>query len=606
MKFSKKKLIYISTFILVLCLSGSFYLPNVAATYNVNVNDTWTYDYSGALGDGNLLLNVTSVSQPDGPVLAERYLNSILIDSDYEINNTYILSIDLIPMFITFYGLSVITANYAGMDRDCINLTGILPFVYIVDVETGIILEQDASGIGGDYFRLIDWSISGGGAPAAEWLVEIGDQWTYQITTDGSPTGTMSINVTSVPAYPSPPTGDMYQNGSLYYSGFPLGGDYLEPDIVFDNETIDDLSIGGTYTGDFGGRSCTYVIYDDSNGTEIWIDTATGVALYTSLDFGSNTALLINWSLSGVPSNAEWLLDVGEEWTYQMTQEGTPIETWGFNVTDVPAYPSAPLADQYTNGTLMQSNLPLVGIGINLVFDNETIEELSLSGTYTGDFGGRSCTYVIYDDGVSTITWIDTTTGIALNISQIGGPMEIYLINWTIITPGPVITVLSPINFEIFGDTAPDYDVAIISEDLSDTWYTLNDNDPIYFMGVNGTNTGTINLSEWDDVEDGPVVIKFYANDTVGRVEKTLDQYAANWVAMHTAACEATRIKEIQSEQVMDLRMMCLNRRKRELETLAEVFSRADREVVEKAMRAAKGLSSLAGCEDVEALKMKT
>jgi tetratricopeptide (TPR) repeat protein len=94
-----------------------------------------------------------------------------------------------------------------------------------------------------------------------------------------------------------------------------------------------------------------------------------------------------------------------------------------------------------------------------------------------------------------------------------------------------------------------------------------------------------------------------YAEHTWASVERILDDYGRHYTAMHTEACEATRVRGEQSEEVLDLRMMCLSQRLSELKASSDLYTGADREVVKSAVDVALGLSSLEGCADVEALK---
>jgi serine/threonine protein kinase/Tfp pilus assembly protein PilF len=93
-----------------------------------------------------------------------------------------------------------------------------------------------------------------------------------------------------------------------------------------------------------------------------------------------------------------------------------------------------------------------------------------------------------------------------------------------------------------------------------------------------------------------------YAAATFERVAAGLDARAAAWAAMHREACEATRLRGEQSEQLLDRRMSCLAERREELRTLGEVFSHADVPVVERAVAATEGLSPLSGCADGQVL----
>jgi tetratricopeptide (TPR) repeat protein len=97
-----------------------------------------------------------------------------------------------------------------------------------------------------------------------------------------------------------------------------------------------------------------------------------------------------------------------------------------------------------------------------------------------------------------------------------------------------------------------------------------------------------------------------YAADTFERVASALDAYGTRWIDMRTQACEATRIHGVQSDAVLDLRMGCLDRQRRSLETLVTAFANEpDRRVVDKAVEASLGLGGLALCADIEVLEQE-
>ena len=85
-------------------------------------------------------------------------------------------------------------------------------------------------------------------------------------------------------------------------------------------------------------------------------------------------------------------------------------------------------------------------------------------------------------------------------------------------------------------------------------------------------------------------------------VSRILGDYAARWGAMHTDACEATRVRGEQPENVLKLRMSCLDHRLQELHALTGMFSDADEALVRKSVDAASALSSIERCADVAAL----
>jgi len=93
-----------------------------------------------------------------------------------------------------------------------------------------------------------------------------------------------------------------------------------------------------------------------------------------------------------------------------------------------------------------------------------------------------------------------------------------------------------------------------------------------------------------------------YAADTASRVRQELDVYAAAWVSGHRDACEATVVRQEQSEAIRDERMLCLAQRRQHLDALVDVLARADKTVVISAVEAARGLPGVDACADVRYL----
>lgn len=112
----------------------------------------------------------------------------------------------------------------------------------------------------------------------------------------------------------------------------------------------------------------------------------------------------------------------------------------------------------------------------------------------------------------------------------------------------------------------------------------------------------------WDDARRGEVRAGLaraggsHARQTWGHVEPLLDGYARQWVAAHTEACEATHRRGEQSAQMLDLRMACLEGRRREIRAVTDLMARADAPVARNAVALAAGLSGLAACADPRAL----
>jgi tetratricopeptide (TPR) repeat protein len=92
------------------------------------------------------------------------------------------------------------------------------------------------------------------------------------------------------------------------------------------------------------------------------------------------------------------------------------------------------------------------------------------------------------------------------------------------------------------------------------------------------------------------------AADVASRATRMLDDYARGWVEASTEACRATRLRGEQTEQLLSLRVLCLERRLKDVKAVTGVLTSADAELVDKAMDAVSLLPSLRACEDVTSL----
>jgi hypothetical protein len=93
------------------------------------------------------------------------------------------------------------------------------------------------------------------------------------------------------------------------------------------------------------------------------------------------------------------------------------------------------------------------------------------------------------------------------------------------------------------------------------------------------------------------------ADDVWQHVESMVDGYSNRWKAMHREECLATRVRGEQSEDILTLRMVCLDRRRVDLSAAVNFLSKATREHVAGATKTVAELPSLARCADIEALK---
>lgn len=98
---------------------------------------------------------------------------------------------------------------------------------------------------------------------------------------------------------------------------------------------------------------------------------------------------------------------------------------------------------------------------------------------------------------------------------------------------------------------------------------------------------------------------RVFARDAWKTIEPSLEAFARGLAEGDRAACEATRIRKEQSEEVLALRSSCFLRRREELRALVELLTIADDSAVENAVTAVGKLTPLNACKDDAALAMQ-
>jgi len=93
------------------------------------------------------------------------------------------------------------------------------------------------------------------------------------------------------------------------------------------------------------------------------------------------------------------------------------------------------------------------------------------------------------------------------------GTMYPSKIRYFTITIPPIIAINLPALNEYFSFLPPDFDISITESNLDTMWYTIDDGlTNITFYSF----TGTIDQTEWDKLDNGIVIIRFFANDSSG------------------------------------------------------------------------------------------
>ncbi|MCA9655882.1 MAG: tetratricopeptide repeat protein [Myxococcales bacterium] len=94
-----------------------------------------------------------------------------------------------------------------------------------------------------------------------------------------------------------------------------------------------------------------------------------------------------------------------------------------------------------------------------------------------------------------------------------------------------------------------------------------------------------------------------YADHTWQEVERRIDADLVAWQDAYRDACEATRLRGEQSDELLDLRMACLQDHLSEVRAVLDVFDQPDPAVVQRAVSIVSGLPGLEPCADTERLR---
>ncbi|WP_224372801.1 tetratricopeptide repeat protein [Hyalangium versicolor] len=115
-------------------------------------------------------------------------------------------------------------------------------------------------------------------------------------------------------------------------------------------------------------------------------------------------------------------------------------------------------------------------------------------------------------------------------------------------------------------------------------------------------------VSVWNEavriqVENGLIATgSAQASEVTTRVKRMLDAYTRGWVEASTEACRATRIRGEQTEALLGLRVLCLERRLKDVKAVTDILASADSALVLKAADTVSLLPSLQACADVTTL----
>ncbi|TFF89544.1 MAG: hypothetical protein EU548_07355 [Promethearchaeota archaeon] len=141
-----------------------------------------------------------------------------------------------------------------------------------------------------------------------------------------------------------------------------------------------------------------------------------------------------------------------------------------------------------------KNNINAKDDGSNNNWDNGSI------GNYWDDYSGRDAD----DNGIGESPY--------LNIIGNSSNNDTFPIWWD----PPLLEVNNPSTNETFGNNIPSFQISVLEGISYSHWYIINGS-KFYFTG----NSGDINQNKWNVMEDGIYSLKFFANDSRGKIGNT-------------------------------------------------------------------------------------
>ncbi len=176
-----------------------------------------------------------------------------------------------------------------------------------------------------------------------------------------------------------------------------------------------------------------------------------------------------------------------------------------------------------TGGPAITINSPSDGQVFNITAPNFIVDinDINLDTMwYTIDNGITNITFIVngtidqnnwtahIEGSVTLIFYANDTLG---NI----GSSQIVIIKDIL---EPIITINTPTANQTIGSNAPSFNLTIIDYSLDQTWYSLYNgtywSENFTFTGL----SGVINQALWNSMPEGAIVIKIFANDSLGRM----------------------------------------------------------------------------------------
>jgi len=248
----------------------------------------------------------------------------------------------------------------------------------------------------------------------------------------------------------------------------------------------------------------TWTLFDDFGGGQYRVIANTSVGnSYTWVDWApwtNNSAIIvpINHTNLGIYNYTIEFFD--DE--IQFGVHDTVIVT----ILDATDFPNITINSPYSSQVF--GNLTL-GFDLTIIEDDLDTTWYTLNNGMKHQFLGTTgiidqAVWDLFDDGVVSVMFYANNTAGYLDYKEV----IIYKDG-----KAPEIIIHSPKPNQFYGILTAEFNLTIIEPTLNTTWYMVGGNNSKYFF--TGTS-GIIDQAIWDSSDEGPVLIKFYANSSLG------------------------------------------------------------------------------------------
>ncbi|MFX1600993.1 MAG: NosD domain-containing protein, partial [Promethearchaeota archaeon] len=166
--------------------------------------------------------------------------------------------------------------------------------------------------------------------------------------------------------------------------------------------------------------------------------------------------------------------------------------------------------DSPSNGDIFDINAPSFNVTVTDMY--------VVSIWYTFDGGLTNYTITGLTGTLNQTAWEALSEGnitIRFYANDIAGNIDSSVVIVYKDIRSPVISIIFPLTDGVFGLIAPNYNISIDEPNLDTIWYTLDGGITNYT--ITGL-TGTLNQTAWEALSEGTITIRFYANDTAGKI----------------------------------------------------------------------------------------